>query len=39
MARGAVIANADSLGTVRATGEDLALVGEGLADALNVGAY
>ena len=39
VARGAVIANADSLGTVRATGEDLALVGEGLADALNVGAY
>lgn len=39
VARGAVISNADSLKSVRATGEDRALVGEGLADALNVGAY
>ncbi|MHB1101273.1 MAG: YjgN family protein [Devosia sp.] len=39
VARGAVISNADSLKSARATGEDLALVGEGLADALNVGAY
>ncbi len=39
VARGATISNADSLRTVRATGEDRALAGEGLADALNVGAY
>lgn len=39
VARGAVITNVDSLMTVRATAEDLALHGEGLADALNVGAY
>jgi uncharacterized membrane protein YjgN (DUF898 family) len=39
VARGAIITNADSLMTVRATAEDLALHGEGLADALNVGAY
>jgi hypothetical protein len=39
VARGAIITNADSLLTVRATAEDLALHGEGLADALNVGAY
>lgn len=39
VARGATIANADSLGSVRAAGEDRALAGEGLADALNVGAY
>lgn len=39
VARGASIANAESLRTVRATPEDLAVVGEGLADALNVGAY
>jgi len=39
VARSAVISNADSLKSVRATGEDRALVGEGLADALNVGAY
>ena len=39
VARGATISNADSLHSVRATGEDLALAGEGLADALNVGAY
>ena len=39
VARGAIITNADSLMTVRATAEDLTLHGEGLADALNVGAY
>jgi hypothetical protein len=39
VARGATISNADSLGSVRATDEDLSLAGEGLADALNVGAY
>ena len=39
VARGAVISNPDSLRTVRATNEDMALAGEGLADALNVGAY
>lgn len=39
VARGATISNADSLKTVRATAEDKALAGEGLADALNVGAY
>jgi uncharacterized membrane protein YjgN (DUF898 family) len=39
VARGAAITNADSLRTVRAAGEDRALAGEGLADALNVGAY
>ncbi len=39
VARGATISNADSLKTVRASGEDRALAGEGLADALNVGAY
>jgi uncharacterized membrane protein YjgN (DUF898 family) len=39
VARGATISNADSLATVRATAEDRALAGEGLADALNVGAY
>jgi len=39
VARGATISNADSLRTVRATKEDTALAGEGLADALNVGAY
>lgn len=39
VARGATISNADSLRTVRATTEDKALAGEGLADALNVGAY
>jgi hypothetical protein len=39
VARGAIITNADSLATVRATDEDLTLHGEGLADALNVGAY
>jgi uncharacterized membrane protein YjgN (DUF898 family) len=39
VARGATISNADSLWSVRATDEDRALAGEGLADALNVGAY
>jgi uncharacterized membrane protein YjgN (DUF898 family) len=39
VARGAAITNVDSLRTVRAAGEDRALAGEGLADALNVGAY
>lgn len=39
VARDAAIANADSLRSVRATNEDRALIGEGLADALNVGAY
>jgi hypothetical protein len=39
VARGAIITNADSLRTVRATTEDLSLHGEGLADALNVGSY
>jgi uncharacterized membrane protein YjgN (DUF898 family) len=39
VARGASLANPDSLRTVRATDEDRALAGEGLADALNVGAY
>jgi hypothetical protein len=39
IARGTSIANPDSLRTVRATAEDRAVIGEGLADALNVGAY
>ena len=39
VARGAQITNIDTLRTVRARGEDKALAGEGLADALNVGAY
>jgi uncharacterized membrane protein YjgN (DUF898 family) len=39
VARNATIANAESLRTVRATDEDRSLAGEGLADALNVGAY
>lgn len=39
VARGATISDADSLRGVRATAEDRSLVGEGLADALNVGAY
>ncbi|RUT31110.1 DUF898 family protein [Arsenicitalea aurantiaca] len=37
--RGATIENLDSLATVRAAPEDRSLAGEGLADALNVGAY
>ncbi|MBS3849284.1 DUF898 family protein [Devosia sp. BSSL-BM10] len=39
IASGASIAGADSLRGVRARSEDKALAGEGLADALNVGAY
>jgi uncharacterized membrane protein YjgN (DUF898 family) len=39
VARGATITNADSLKGVRGSGEDTAVAGEGLADALNVGAY
>jgi len=39
LARGSTINNPDSLRTVQATAEDQALVGQGLADALNVGAY
>jgi uncharacterized membrane protein YjgN (DUF898 family) len=39
VARGATLIDGDSLDTVRATAEDRALAGEGLADALNVGAY
>jgi hypothetical protein len=39
IARGAEISNPDSLRSVRATAEDRAIVGQGLADALNVGAY
>jgi uncharacterized membrane protein YjgN (DUF898 family) len=39
LARGATITNPDSLRTVGATAEDKALIGQGLADALNVGAY
>lgn len=39
VARGATISNPDSLRAVQATPEDRALIGQGLADALNVGAY
>ena len=39
LARGSSIANPDSLRTVRAGVEDRTLIGQGLADALNVGAY
>jgi hypothetical protein len=39
LAKGAIITNPDSLRTVQSTAEDRALVGQGLADALNVGAY
>lgn len=39
LARGSSIENPDSLRTVHATAEDKALIGQGLADALNVGAY
>lgn len=39
VARGATITGLESLDSVRARGEDTALAGEGLADALNVGAY
>jgi uncharacterized membrane protein YjgN (DUF898 family) len=39
LAKGATITNPDSLRTVQSTAEDRALIGQGLADALNVGAY
>ncbi len=39
VARDASIANVESLRDVRAIGEDHALLGEGLADALNVGSF
>jgi uncharacterized membrane protein YjgN (DUF898 family) len=39
LARASTIANPDSLRTVRAAAEDRTLIGQGLADALNVGAY
>ena len=39
IASGASITGLDSLAAVRARGEDKAVAGEGLADALNVGAY
>jgi hypothetical protein len=39
MCRGASFTNADSLRSVRGREEDRSLAGEGLADALNVGAY
>jgi uncharacterized membrane protein YjgN (DUF898 family) len=39
LARSATISSPDSVRSVRATPEDRALVGQGLADALNVGAY
>ena len=39
VARGAVLLDGDSLDDVEATDEDAALAGEGLADALNVGAF
>ncbi len=39
VARGTTITNLESLASVRATDEDPALVGEGLADALNVGSF
>ena len=39
IARGSTISNADGISSVGARDEDQALAGEGLADALNVGAY
>ncbi len=39
VARGTIVENSDSLKSVRAGGEESPLVGEGLADALNVGGY
>lgn len=36
---GATLSNVESLGSVRAIREDKALVGEGIADALNVGSF
>jgi uncharacterized membrane protein YjgN (DUF898 family) len=39
LARGTTISKVETLRSVRSTREDRALIGEGLADALNVGAY
>jgi hypothetical protein len=39
VARGATVTGIDSLRSVKARDEDTTLAGEGLADALNVGAY
>jgi uncharacterized membrane protein YjgN (DUF898 family) len=39
LAGGTTITNPDALSAVRAGGEDRSLIGQGLADALNVGAY
>lgn len=39
VSRGSTLSDIDSLSTVRATAEDKAVVGEGLADALNVGSF
>ncbi len=39
LAAGATLSDPDSLRSVRATAEDPALIGQGLADALNVGTY
>ena len=39
LANGTTITNPDALSAVRAGGEDRSLIGQGLADALNVGAY
>lgn len=39
VAQATTVSNLDALGSVRSRGEDQALAGEGLADALNVGAY
>jgi hypothetical protein len=39
VAQGAVISGVDSLRTVRASAEDPSLMGEGIANALNLGSY
>ena len=39
LARGSSIVNPDSIRTARSAPEDRSLIGQGLADALNVGAY
>ena len=39
LARSSTIANPDSVNSVRSAPEDRSLIGQGLADALNVGAY
>ncbi|VAW22316.1 hypothetical protein MNBD_ALPHA11-437, partial [hydrothermal vent metagenome] len=39
VARGTVLENAGDLRDIRAGGQESPLVGEGLADALNAGAY